>query len=202
VGGKKDINVQGGMIKMLQVVKNVDTKTGEVFGQKEKYIADVLNEDGYKVPVHKLGAKLFADVAFPADMTDAEIGKMARLAKLMIADSNMLGYRTRAGIKAYTECEIIQIIHLSKKRGREFIQKMLSLKVMQRSTRKYGEIEQDEYYVNPAYFFAGRRISMNLYLLFREALDLILPAWVKKEFWRSAKEQARPEPRISEGDGG
>lgn len=187
---------------MLQTIKSVDSKTGEVFSQKEKYVADVLNEDGYKVPVHKLGAKLFADVAFPADMTDAEIGKMARLAKLMIADSNMLGYRTRTGIKAYTEDQIIEIIHLSRKRGREFTQKMLRLKVMQCSTRKYGDIEQDEYYINPAYFFAGRRISMNLYLLFREALDPILPGWVKKEFWKSVKEQMKPSIRAMDGGGG
>jgi len=183
---------------VLQKVTNIDPRTGEVFSWKEKYIPDILNEEGYKVPAHKLGAKLFSNVPFPPEMSDTEIGKMARLSKIMVADSNMLGYRTRAGIKAYTEAQIIEIINLSPKRGREFIKKMLKIKVMQVSTRKYGNVEQEEFYVNPAYFFAGRRININLYLLFREALDPIIPGWIKKEFLKAAKEQEVPQIRAVE----
>ena len=187
---------------MLRSITDSDHQTGEVLSRKQKYIPDVLNEEGYKVPIHKLGAKLFSEVSFPAGMTDAEIGKMARLAKLMIADSNMLGYRTRAGIKAYTETQIIEIVTLSRKRGREFLQKMLKMKVMQVSTRKYGEVQQEEYYINPAYFFAGKRISINLYLLFRESLDGVLPKWIIKEFMKAAGEQVKPQPRVIDGGGG
>lgn len=177
---------------MIQLVTNVDEKTGAVLSKKEKYVTDVLNDDGYKVPVHKLGAKLFANVSFPAEMTDSEIGKMARLAKLMIADSNMLGYRSR-GIRAYTQEQIIEIVGLSTKRGREFIDKMIDLRVMAKTIRIIGDVKQDEFYINPAYFFAGKRIGLNLYLLFRESLDPILPEWVKREFILSAKEQVKPE---------
>jgi len=190
-----DIFVLRGELKMLQVIRNVNEKTGEVLSQKEKYVPDAINEEGYRVPSHKAGAKLFADVQFPREMTDAEIGKMARLAKLMIADSNMLGYRTKGGIKAYTREQIIEVIGLSDRRGREFIGKMLRLKVMQVCTRKYGDAEQEEFYINPAYFFAGRRISLNLYLLFREALDPILPAWVRYAFWQ----MAQPEGGVNNG---
>lgn len=178
---------------MLQVVKNINEKTKKVMSEKEKYIEDILTEDGYKVPVHKLGAKIFADIPFPDDMTDSEIGKMARLAKLMVADSNMLGYRARAGIKAYTYEQIIQIVGLSHKRGKEFMDKMKRLKVIMVSKRTLGEITQDEHYINPAYFFSGRRIHMNLYLLFREALDPVLPEWVRKEFWKAAMLIKKPE---------
>ena len=177
---------------MLQVVRTLNEETGEVYSEKEKYVPDTLNEEGYKVPVHKLGAKLFKDVPFPDELTDVELGKVARLSKLMIADSNMLGYRARAGIKAYSREQIIDLVGLSTKRGREFIEKMLQLKVMQAGIRKYGDIEQEEFYINPAYFFAGRRIGLNLYLLFREALDPILPVWVRREFLLSAKEQVKP----------
>lgn len=176
---------------MLQLVKTVNTETGEVVSNKQKYFADVLNEDGYKVPPHKLGAKLFANVAFPKEMTDGEIGKMTKLSKLMISTSNMLGYRTRSTIKPYTEKEIIEIVKLSNKRGKEFLTKMIKLRVMQIVVRKYGDIEISEYYINPAYFFAGRRISLNLYLLFREHLDQILPKWVRIEFLLSARKQKK-----------
>lgn len=172
---------------MLQLIRNMNEYTGEVISQKEKYIPDVLNEEGYKVPPHKAGAKLFSDVQFPPEMTDSEIGKMARLAKLMIADSNMLGYRSKTGIRAYTQDEIIDIIGLSPKRGKEFLQKMFRLGLMQVCIREYGDITQEEYYINPAYFFAGKRISLNLYLLFREYLDPILPEWVRYKFWEMAQ---------------
>jgi hypothetical protein len=177
---------------LLQVVKNVNTSTGEVVSEKQKHIEDILTDEGYKVPTHKLGAKIFADVLFPQEMTDSEIGKMARLAKLMIATSNMLGYRARAGIRPYSEGQLIEIIGLSQKRGREFIEKMMRLGVIQKNIRKVGNIESEEFYINPAYFFAGRRISLNLYLLFREHLDPILPEWVRREFWQTANKQVKP----------
>lgn len=151
----------------------------------------ILNVRGYRVPSHKAGV-MSSKLPFPKDMSDNEIGKMARLAKLMIADSNMLGYRARTGIKAYTQEQIIEIIGLSHKRGREFIDKMIKLRVMEKTIRIMGDLEQEEYYINPAYFFAGKRISLNLYLLFRESLDPVIPAWVKREFMESAKEQVIP----------
>jgi len=176
---------------MLQVVKNISSE-GELLSEKRKYIEDTLTDEGYKVPSHKLGAKIFADVQFPDEMTDSEIGKMARLAKLMVATSNMLGYRSRIGIKPYTGTQLIEIIGLSSKRGKEFIEKMIQLGIMQSQIRKYGDIESEEFYINPAYFFAGKRISLNLYLLFREHLDQILPEWVRSEFWNAANNEAMP----------
>lgn len=176
---------------MLKIVKNINHDTGEIYSDKRTLIEDVLTDDGYKVPSHKLGAKLFADVSYPEDMTDSEIGKMARLAKLMVATANMLGYRTGRGIKPYSETQLIDILKMSRFRGREFIAKMISLGVMQKNTRIVGDVESEEYYINPAYFFAGRRISLNLYLLFREQLDPILPEWVRLEFWRATMEQVK-----------
>jgi hypothetical protein len=180
-----------GGLGMIQIVKNV-SKDGEVISEKKKFIDDTFNEDGYRVPTHKLGAKVFADVPFPEEMSDSEIGKVARLAKLMVASSNMLGYRSHGSIVPYTETLLIEVIKLSSKRGKEFIKKMIDLGVMQINKRIVGNIESDEYYINPAYFFAGKRISLNLYILFREHLDKVIPPWVRKEFLMAAKEQAKP----------
>lgn len=177
---------------MLQVIKNIDQSSGEILSEKKKIIEEMFNDEGYRVPTHKLGAKLFADVPFPETMSDSEIGKVARLAKIMVASSNMLGYRSHGGILPYTEKQIIKIIGLSDKRGKEFMKKMIGLGVMQLNTRKVGDVVSEEYYINPAYFFAGKRISLNLYILFREHLDKILPPWVKKEFLAAANEQAKP----------
>lgn len=177
---------------MLKVIKNIDHRTGMTYSEKRQYIEDSLNEEGYRVPPHKAGAKMFDDIPLPAEMTFAEKGRMGDLARYMISDTNMLGYRASGKILPYTLDHLIGIIDLSQKRGRQFIKKMIRLGVMQIVTRKYNDMEIVEYYVNPAYFFAGRRISFNLYLLFREHLDLILPKWVKAEFLSAANEFEGP----------
>jgi len=168
--------------KLIRIEREVDSGTGEIYSSKQSYREPPFNEDGYKVPHHKLGAKLFGCVSFPNDMTDNEIGKMTRLARLMIPMSNMLGYKARGCIHPYTEKHIYSAVGLSERRGRPFLKKMIRLGVVQGVKRE--EFNHTEYYINPAYFFAGRRIGFNLYLLFREHLDPILPRWVKAEFMK------------------
>lgn len=174
---------------MLQYMANINEKTGEITRERRKFIEETFNEEGYRVPPQKRKASMFADVPFPFGMSDAEIGKMARLSKLMISTSNMLGYRKGKGILPYTEGHLIEVLGMSQYRGTEFIRRMIDLGMMQRVRRVIGSIDSEELYINPAYFFAGRRISLNLYLLFREHLDPVLPDWVKAEFLSLANEQ-------------
>ena len=175
---------------MIRIVKDVD-ENEVVKSEKKFYFEDSFNADGYKVPSHKAGAKMFCEVSFPKEMTDTEIGKVARLAKMMVTDSNMLGYRTKHGIRSYTSEHIIRIVDLSPRRGRQFLDKMMRLGVMQLNIREYRDVRCIDYYINPAYFFAGKRISFNLYLLFREHLDPILTPHAKECFWKLASEMVR-----------
>jgi len=181
---------------LLRVVRDTDDKSGELIREKETKIPDRFNDDGYLVPYHKRGTKMFADIPFPERMTDNEIGKTARLSKLMVSTSNMLGYRCRTGIKPYAEKQLIDIVGLSSYRGKEYISKMINIGIMQRNKRIIGEVESEEFYLNPAYFFAGKRIGLNLYLLFREHLDPVLSSWAKQEFWDAAMEQVKPKPEL------
>lgn len=175
----------------VRLVKDINS-SGEVFSEKEIKLPDRFNDDGYLVPYNKRGSKMFADVPFPDRMNDAEIGRTARLAKIMISNSNMLGYRTRIGIMPYTEKELIDLVGLSAYRGKEYISKMINVGMMQRTKRIVGEVEMEEFYINPAYFFAGNRVSQNLYLLFRENLDPILSEWAKSEFQQAAMTRVKP----------
>lgn len=46
------------------------------------------------------------------------------------------------------------------------------------------------FYINPAYFMAnGQRLSLDLFLLFKEDLKAVIPSWVIIEFIRQAKEK-------------
>ena len=176
------------VIFLLRLIKNVDHRTGRTYSEKAQFIEDVLTEDGYRVPPRKSGFKSFNNIPLPKEMTYPEKGRMVDLAKCMVSTTNMLGYRKNNKIFAYTAEGIIEKVQLSPKRGKQFLQKMVRLGVMQKITRKYAEVESEEYYINPAYFFAGKRISFNLYLLFREHLDPILPEWVRADFLIAARE--------------
>jgi hypothetical protein len=166
----------------------IDDRTGLIVSEYTSDFPDALNDEGYRFPSHKLGARMFAGVEFPKLMSDAEIGKMARLARrYMIAATNMLGYRDGREIKAYTGVEIAELSGYRDRQGRRFISKMVRLHVIQRINTNSGA----QFYINPAYFMAnGKRLSLDLFLLFRSELTPLLPSWVMIEFLRQANNKA------------
>lgn len=161
--------------------------SGEIVKENINVFSDPFNDEGYRFPSHKRGARLFADVKFPIEMSFSDKGRMVELSKLMIRKSNMLGYRQSGRIEAYTASEIVELVELSEERGRQFIVKMLHLHVLQRV-----EVNgKPQYYINPAYFMAnGQRLTLDLFLLFRDELTPLLPAWVMCEFLRQARDKA------------
>lgn len=173
---------------MVVLIKNIRmiNSDGEVVSDRNERFTDTLNDDGYRFPPHKLGARIFADVDFPVDMTDAEIGKMTRLSKLMIGKTNMLGYRKGRAILAYSPQEIAELVSLKERQGRDFVNKMLRLRVVSKVDVN-GTIQ---YYINPAYFMAsGQRLSLDLFLLFKDDIAPMLPKWVLTSFLMQAREK-------------
>lgn len=164
----------------------INEETGEVLVESENNFTNSMTDEGYRIPSHKMGARMFSNVPFPAGMTDAEIGKMARLAKLMVSKTNMLGYRDGRGIQAYTAGEIAELAGLGARRGIPFVNKMLRLHVLQKVVTSAGA----SFYINPAYFMAnGQRLSLDLFLLFREELKGVVPVWAMNEFLQQAHEK-------------
>jgi len=174
-----------GMIKRTQIL----SKEGEILSDQTLPYSEILTDEGYKVPVHKLGAKIFADVLFPEEVTHAEIGRMTCLSKLMIGKTNLLGYRRGRDIEAYTEKELAGIVGLKDRQGRQFIKKMYDLHMIHKT--------ETGIYINPMYFMTGQRLSLDLFLIFREELKGFLPDWVMVEFLRQARIKAPAEQGAS-----
>jgi hypothetical protein len=169
---------------MIKRTTTFNEKTGEIINIKDQVFTNSLNADGYRMPSHKLGARIFNDVQFPDEMSYGDIGKMTCLAKLMIAKNNMLGYRGQGKIIPYTMEEIGGLVGLSGRRAKEFVWKMINLKVMCRE-QSGGEVRC---FINPAYFLAnGQRLSLDLFIRFQEDLISLLPKWVINEFLEQAK---------------
>lgn len=174
----------------------VNRRTGEIV-DKRSLFPEPLNDVGYRVPSHRSGTRLFDSVPFPDEMSDADIGRMVRLSRLMVGNTNMLGYRNRGQISPYTATELYQISGMSERRGREFIRRMEEYRVIQPVTTNSGV----QYYVNPAYFMrSGQRLTLDLFLLFRDELHGLLPVWVRHQFLSQAKVREIPYNPVAEAE--
>ena len=178
------MSMQGGwyMFKRNQTIG----KNGEVLYERTYFENDYLTDEGYRFPSHKAGARLFAEIEFPNGVSDSDIGKMTRLSKYMIGETNALGFRSGKKIYPYPEYRIFEIVGIkSVKRGREFLQRMLQHRIM-----KKKEIDGSNYYViNPAYFMvSGKRLTLSLFLEFQQEIAPLLPGHVLAWFLNQAKE--------------
>jgi hypothetical protein len=173
---------------MSKRYKVIDTVTGDVMGDADSPFPEPMTDEGYRFPAHKLGARMFADIDFPEGMQLSDIGRMAVIArKYLVGASNMIGYRHSGKIEAYTAKEIGELVGLNADSKRKvFIARMLKLKIM----RRWQSDGQVQFYVNPAYFMrSGQRLSLDLFLLFREELTPLLPPGIMGEFLRQARDK-------------
>lgn len=151
--------------------------------KRKQYVENRFDEEkGYLFWNQKHGVKQFSDVPFPSDMTDAEIGKITKLAKCIYKDSNMLAYRGNGGIKPHNIKTIARELKITERQAERFLKKMIDLEVMAKGKFEIGGAVEVHYYISPVYFFSGKRINNTLYVLFRNQLDTVLPAWARARF--------------------
>lgn len=153
----------------------------------EQKFSDIMTSEGYRVPYHKLGARLFSEVAFPKEMTVADIGRMTILSKMMIPQSNMLGYRSGKKILPYIDEDIAIAVGLATRPCKTFIRKMIKLHVLHRAKTTVGD---SVYIVNPAYFMScGQRLTVDMFVIFQKDLAPLLPDWVILDFVKRVREK-------------
>lgn len=170
-----------GWIAIIKRTQIIDDTTGDVASTKVQYISAAFSEEkGYLFWARKSFAKSFQDVPYPKGMTILEIGQMAVLAKHIWSSTNMLGYRGNGGIKPYDIPGIAKILKVGERRAQQFISKMIGIGMLARVRVETDGGVETQYYVNPVYFFSSNRIPLNLYLIFRQQLDGVIPDYAKK----------------------
>jgi len=163
----------------------IDEETGEKISDTRVRFAPAFDEEkGYLFWARKSFSRSFHDVDFPDEMNDLEIGRMARLAKKIWSNTNMLGYRGNGGVRPYSIDMIADILRMKPRQAYRFIEKMIRLGLIARVKIDTENTREIHLYVNPIYFFSSNRIPLNLYLIFRKRLDKVLPEWVKDEYRR------------------
>lgn len=156
-----------------------DEVTGKIFKTKNNYIGSTFDQGkGYLFWNRKNNSKTFKDISFPKEMKWEDIGRITVLTKYVYSNTNMLGYRGNGGVKLYDIKGISKIVELSEKCTNRYINKMIKLGVMAKVKVIVAENEEYQYYINPLYFFSNNWLPLNLYLIFREQLDCVLPKWV------------------------
>ena len=168
---------------MIKETRYMNESTGELISGRRQRVSERFDhEKGYLFRNQKHGFKQFDDIPFPQALTDAEIGKLTRLAQNIYRDSNLLAYRGNGGIKPHTPESMGKIISLGVRQTERFLLKMIKLGMMAKCRVEVGEKSEIHYYMNPLYYFSGKRINLNLYLLFRQQLDPYIPLWAQKMF--------------------
>ena len=164
------------MLHNLRVISS----DGELLGEKNVQFSESMNEEGYRFPSHKAGARLFRDVQLPKEINYPDKGRLYDLSQLMVGNSNLIGYKQGGRIHGYTVQELCSLVNLKGSRGREFFTKMLKHKVIKKLDAGF--------YMNPAYFMStGQRLSLELFINFQEELVPLLPKWVITEFLNKAQ---------------
>jgi hypothetical protein len=145
-----------------------------------EHFTEAMNNDGYRIPSHKAGTRLFRDVHLPKFISYQDKGRLYDLSQLMVGTTNLIGYKSKGKIYGYTEDEIGSLVELSGKRGREFVRRMEYNKIIKKLDAGY--------YMNPAFFMStGQRLSLELFLHFQDELLPLLPKWVVDTFLMQAQ---------------
>lgn len=177
----------------------VNKKTGEVvYNVPLGYFPPRFDEErGYLFWNQKSQSAQYADVDFPAEMNMVDRGRLATLAKRIWVNTNCIGKRCRNGSKQFEPCDlddIGQIIGLSPRYAKEWLDKMIVLGVMALVEVTVENQRDTQYYINPIYYSSSDRLSLNLYLLFRRQLDRHLPEWVRERYAESENRQKQEKP--------
>lgn len=155
---------------------------GEVVKEHNERFTQSMNEEGYRFPSHKAGARLFRDVSLPREISYQDKGRMYDLSQLMVGNTNLIGYKQDGKIYGYTDNEIGDIVELSGKRGKEFVKRMIANKIIKKLDAGY--------YINPAFFMStGQRLSLELFINFQDELIPLLPKWVIDDFLLQARKK-------------
>ena len=163
-------------------VTYTNTETGETYTNKKFFSAQFDEEKGYLLWNRKSHNKMYHDIRLPKELSWNDKGRIAELSQHIWRDTNILAYRGNGGIKPYSLDQIGELIGLRNKQLRLFMNKMIKHKVIAKVNLRLGDSDEYHYYVNPLYFFSGKRLNLNLYLLFQSSLNEYLPDWVIAKF--------------------
>lgn len=179
------------MSKIIEIKSQIIEETGELVKEQKRLFTSQFDEEkGYLFWNRKNHSKIYNDIEFPECFSYADQGRLQKLSRHIYSNTNMLGYRGNGGVKPYSKYKIGELIDLKRSALSEFMKKCISYEIIKEVKIETNNIIEIQYYINPVYYFSGKRIPLSLYLIFRNSLDKYLKEWVKREFNRVENERS------------
>lgn len=175
-----DISILEGGLLFKRITTTINTDTGQV-KETERHFSYWNDEKGYLFRSQAKGLTLVSE-DFPDVFTFYEKGMIFELIRYIFKDSNILSKRTKHGIRPLNTNDISKILGIEKSQTYNFIKKLIKYSILARVKIEVGERVETQYWLNPAYFIAGKYINSNLYFVFRESLKDKIPDYIREKF--------------------
>lgn len=167
----------------------IERESGELLSENEKMVSSQFDVRGYLFWSRKKGARMFHDSILPKELTFTEQGQITHLAHNLDPISNMLIKRGQSSRNSpMTRNDLEKILKLKERQLRTLINKSKRLGVIAEVKTVVDKKKISEFYLNPIYFHSSSRISVELYEIFSESLDEVLPLWAKIKFREKVRE--------------
>lgn len=160
---------------MLRRTEYIDTVTGEIVGSKEKDIPDTLTNEGLLFWLRKSQTRAF-QVPLPPGLSWEDKGRFYELSRYIRNDgSNVLCKKERGRYRALTADDIASVTGMSRRSAYRYIGKLVRVGMLGKMRLQCDDGRwRVAFAVNPIYHLHGSRLSLPLYIMFRQSLDRVL----------------------------
>lgn len=164
----------------MKVKKTVVSEfTGEVFESTKSY-PDVFNDEGYLFWARRKQCRVFSEITLPEALSFADKGRLMNLVPHIEKNTNCLVKRTKQGYEPMEFKDFEKAFDLGTRQAKALLIKLIETGVLAQVIISTKNDSSVKYYVNPIYYHAGKRITVELYRLFSKWLDPHLNPWVKE----------------------
>jgi len=160
----------------------VDNDTGEVAKIKESENRLWSDEkEGGMILARSYHKKLYNGRGLSGRIEDkGDLLKTYILVEQIVKDTNRIGNIKGSGFA--DESGIAEILGISEKKAREYLSRMIKLRVLGRGLIITGEKSSVSYIFNPVYVNSGKYVPLELYVAFQEDIDAVIPRWMKLKY--------------------
>lgn len=177
-------------------VREIDQATGEVIasGQRKKWFSNFRENKGYLFKPQAHFVRMFTGIKLPKEVKAKDAYRLYQLIDRLENGTNRLIYQSDHINKSMHIGHIAAYLGIAYASASRFVTRMIRAGVMAKGTIKVGGEKNVAYYFNPLYYIRGKWLTYELYTLFQNQLDPVLPTWVKRRF-----AEAHRDPEDDEG---
>lgn len=113
-------------------------------------------------------------------MSDPDLLKTYKLTEYVVKNTNIIGRKKGNGYGTYKH--IAEILNISEKSAREYLSRLVKMRVLSKITVEIGHSRLICYAFNPVYVNSCKYVPPILYNEFWEDMDEIIPEWMRYKY--------------------